>query len=62
MGGLLGGRELTRYQVWFTEKKADGATVLYPLTDFSRRKTENLARGYLQGRYGAIAFLDGRTD
>ncbi|MGH3165277.1 MAG: AAA family ATPase, partial [Trebonia sp.] len=61
LGGLLGGRELTRDQVWFTEKKADGSTVLYPLTDFSPRKTENLERGYLQGRYGAIPFLDGQV-
>jgi uncharacterized protein len=61
LGGLLGGQELTRDQVWFTEKKADGATVLYPLTDFSPRKTENLERGYLQGRYGAIPFLDGQV-
>jgi hypothetical protein len=61
LGGLIGGRELTRDQVWFTEKKADGATVLYPLTDFSPRKTENLERGYLQGRYGAIPFLDGQV-
>jgi hypothetical protein len=60
MGGLLGGCELTRDQVWFTKKKTDGATVLYPLTDFSPRKTENLERGYLQGRYGAIPFLDGQ--
>lgn len=61
MGGMLGGRELTREQIWFTEKKADGATVLYPLTDFSPRKTENLERGYLQGRYGAIPFLEGQV-
>jgi hypothetical protein len=45
-------------QVWFTEKKADGATVLYPLTDFSPRKTENLERGYLQGRYGAVPYIN----
>jgi hypothetical protein len=61
MGGLLGGRELTRDQIWFTEKKADGATVLYPLTGFSPRKTENLERGYLHGRYGAIPFPDGQA-
>lgn len=61
MGGMLGGRELTRDQIWFTEKKADGATVLYPLTDFSPRKSENLERGYLQGRYGAIPFLEGQV-
>jgi uncharacterized protein len=58
LGGWLGCRELTRDQVWFTEKKVDGATVLYPLTDFSPRKTENLERGYLQGRYGAVPYLD----
>jgi uncharacterized protein len=58
LGSLLGDRELHRNQVWFTEKKLDGATVLYPLTDFSPRKSENLERGYLQGRYGAVPFLD----
>jgi predicted ATP-dependent endonuclease of OLD family len=58
LGGLLDDVELTRDQVWFTEKKADGATVLYPLTDFSPRKTENLERGYLQGRYGAVPYLN----
>lgn len=30
------------------------------LTDFSPRKAENLERGYLQGRYGAIPFLEGQ--
>jgi hypothetical protein len=34
-----------------------GATHLYPLTDFQPRKEENLERGYLQGRYGAIPCL-----
>lgn len=61
LGGLLGNRGLTRDQVWFTEKKPDGATILYPLTDFSPRKAENLERGYLQGRYGAVPFLDGQV-
>jgi uncharacterized protein len=31
--------------------------VLYPLTDYKPRKAENIERGYLQGRYGAIPFL-----
>ena len=60
LGGLLDDAGLGRDEVWFTEKKADGATVLYPLTDFSPRKTENLERGYLQGRYGAVPYLDRR--
>jgi uncharacterized protein len=45
---------LRRDQVWLTEKDREGATHLYPLTDFKPRPTENLQRGYLQGRYGAM--------
>jgi len=45
---------LRRDQIWFTEKGDDGATRLFPLTDFRARKYENLRRGYLQGRYGAV--------
>lgn len=51
---LLDGEILRRDQVWFTEKGGDGATHLFPLTDFHARKSENLERGYLQGRYGAV--------
>lgn len=58
LGNLVGAKELLRDQVWFTEKKHDGASTLYPLTDFAPRKLENLERGYLQGRYGAVPFLD----
>src|SRR5690606_16620355 len=49
--------QLRRDQVWLTEKDPQGATRLYPLTDYKPRKGENLERGYLQGRYGAIPFL-----
>ncbi|HET7230393.1 MAG TPA: ATP-binding protein [Longimicrobium sp.] len=51
---LLDAGILRRDQVWFTEKGDDGATHLFPLTDFRARKSENLERGYLQGRYGAV--------
>lgn len=57
LGNLLGEPPLRRDQVWFTEKDNAGTTHLYPLTDYSPRKEENLERGYLQGRYGAIPFL-----
>jgi AAA15 family ATPase/GTPase len=57
LGTILGEPALRRDQVWLTEKDNDGATVLYPLTDYRPRKAENLERGYLQGRYGAIPFL-----
>jgi hypothetical protein len=43
-----------RDQIWFTEKDPDQATRLYPLTDFSPRKSEAIERGYLGGRYGAV--------
>lgn len=51
---LLDNELLRRDQIWFTEKGDDGATRLFPLTDFRARKYENLERGYLQGRYGAV--------
>ncbi|WP_058556684.1 ATP/GTP-binding protein [Thiohalocapsa sp. ML1] len=57
LGNLLGEPALRRDQVWLTEKDAEGATCLYPLTDYKPRPAENLERGYLQGRYGAIPFL-----
>ncbi len=47
---------LRRDQIWFTEKDEEGATHLYPLTDFRVRKGDNLAKGYLQGRFGAVPF------
>ena len=55
---LLSGGLLRRDQIWFTEKDRKGASHLYPLTDFKPRKGENLENGYLQGRYGAIPFLN----
>lgn len=55
---LLGGGLLRRDQVWFAEKNNEGASHLYPLSDFKPRKEENLQSGYLQGRYGAIPFIN----
>ncbi len=55
---LLGAGVLRRDEIWFTEKRQDGASQLYPLTDFKPRKQEDLANGYIQGRYGAIPFLN----
>ncbi len=48
-----------RDQIYFTEKDMDtGVTDLYSLDEFSVRKTENIEKGYLMGRYGAIPFLE----
>lgn len=49
---------LRRDQVWFTEKDGDGATTLTPLSAYKPRKGENLERGYLQGRYGGVPYLN----
>lgn len=54
---------LRRDQIWFTEKNnEDGSSMIYPLDDFSVRKTENVEKGYLLGRYGAIPFLESNLD
>ncbi|NUT91217.1 MAG: ATP-binding protein [Saccharothrix sp.] len=54
----LGDDVLRRDEVWFVEKRDDGATDLYPLSDFHPRKDgENLARRYLGGSYGAVPNL-----
>ncbi|AUB79995.1 AAA family ATPase [Candidatus Thiodictyon syntrophicum] len=57
LGTMLGEPPLRRDQVWLTEKDPDGATCLYPLTDYKPQPDENVECGYLQGRYGAIPFL-----
>lgn len=44
-----------RDQIYFVEKDFSNATTdLYSLDEFSVRKNENIEKGYLQGRYGAI--------
>ena len=57
LGTLSGSPALRRDQIWLTEKDPTGASVLYPLTDFKPRQDENIERGYIQGRYGAIPYL-----
>ena len=49
---------LRRDQIWFTEKnKENGVSDLYSLSDFSVRKQENVEKGYMLGRYGAVPFI-----
>lgn len=51
---------LRRDQIWFAQKNEKScATELYPLSAFSPRKGENIRKGYLQGRFGAIPFIGG---
>ena len=49
---------LRRDQIWFVEKdSSNGISDLYPLSDFTVRKTENIEKGYMLGRYGAVPFI-----
>jgi len=54
LGNTLGDCVLRKDQIWFAEKEKDGASIIFPLTDFHSTDGENFERGYLQGRYGAI--------
>lgn len=57
LGDAVGDRLLGRDQIWFTEKRSDGSTRLYPLVDLDPRKNEAVGRRYLAGRYGATPIL-----
>jgi len=47
-----------RDQIWFTEMSEDGSSDLFSLWDFKARKDENIMKGYMSGRYGAIPHID----
>jgi uncharacterized protein len=52
---------LNRDEVWLTEKNESGSTRLGALTDFAGervRRSQNIERGYLRGRFGALPDLD----
>jgi AAA15 family ATPase/GTPase len=63
LGTSLGEETLKRDEIWFIEKK-DGASTLYPLSDFHPRIGENRERRYLAGSYGAVpvVFPDAMVD
>jgi hypothetical protein len=51
-----------RDQVYFTEKNnKTGVSDLYSLDEFPVRKTDNIEKGYLLGRYGAIPYIRGEV-
>lgn len=58
---LLNAKIFRRDQIWFTEKKATGATVLFSLLDFKKgttpRNDERIGKNYTIGKYGAVPFL-----
>jgi len=58
---LLDQQLFRRDEIWFVEKH-DGATQLYPLSDFDIRQDLDIRKGYLNGRFGAIPFLGNLKD
>ncbi len=58
---LLRGDLFDRDQIWFIEKDRQGSSRLYPLLDFREQPGEDLERGYLRGRYGAVPLIDRLT-
>lgn len=61
---LLSRKVLPLESIWFVEKNRQGASHLYPLSDFKREQLEQLGNsleaGYLNGRFGAIPFFADR--
>lgn len=56
---LLSSVPFRRDQIWFTELDEQRATDLFSLAEIKNvRKEENLARGYISGKYGAIPMLN----
>lgn len=52
---------LNRDEVWLTEKSADGTTRLGALAEFAEkrvRRSRNLEKAYLSGRFGAVPDVD----
>ncbi|OKP69292.1 hypothetical protein A3842_26200 [Paenibacillus sp. P3E] len=49
-----------RDQIWLTEKDSTtGCSDLYSLVELKIRNDENIEKGYLSGRYGALPFIKG---
>lgn len=56
---LLDTELFRRDQVWFTQLNEQRATDLYSLVEIKNvRKSENLEKGYISGKYGAIPMLN----
>lgn len=54
---LLAPGILRRDEIWFAEKSTAGVSIFFPLTDIETKNTDNIERGYVQGRFGAIPFV-----
>ncbi|OSQ32250.1 ATP/GTP-binding protein [Thalassospira sp. MCCC 1A03138] len=55
---LMNSKVLRRDEIWLVEKNRAGMSQLFPLTDIRTRKQDNIEKGYLEGRYGAVPMVD----
>lgn len=54
---ILDSALLRRDEIWFVERKNNCASELFPLDRFVKYEDRNVARDYLEGRYGAIPYI-----
>lgn len=54
--------DLRRDQIWFADKGADEASVLRCLSEYKTKKEYELAKRYLEGRFGAVPVLKFEED
>jgi AAA15 family ATPase/GTPase len=48
---------LRRDEIWFVEKNNQGSSIVYSLEEFTPRYDNDIQKGYLLGRFGAIPFI-----
>lgn len=61
--GLLDLRLMRRDEIWFAERNEKSMeSRMFALSDFSPRKGENIEKGYLLGRFGAVPFIGGEGE
>ena len=58
---LLSNKLFRRDQIWFTEKDGRGASQLYSLAEFKVRNDASFEKNYIDGRYGAVPFINDLT-
>ena len=50
---------LRKDQFYFADKsREDGSSELYSISEFATKTTENIRKGYLLGKYGAIPDIE----
>ncbi len=56
---LINLRNFRQDEIWFIEKKTSGESTLRPLSDFQIDTGQDVLKGYLSGRFGAVPAIKG---